>query len=82
MRPMTIFFGGNKQLLCRPLVTFGPNVGARGVCWIHTSFTKKRYGVTWQVPTPLLLYGNEQLRYELLVVLRPSSGFFVGVWYA
>ena len=31
---------------------------------------------------PLLLYGNEQLRYELLVVLGPSCDFFVGVWYA
>ena len=44
-------------------------------------FTNKRYGLTWQVPTLFLLYRNEQLRYELLVVLCPSSSFFVGVWY-
>ena len=31
-------FGGNMQLLCRPMVTFCPNVRARGVCWIHSSF--------------------------------------------
>ena len=30
----------------------------------------------------LSLYGSEQLGYELLVVRHPSSGFFVGVWYA
>ena len=38
--------------------------------------------VTWQVPTHFPLYSNEQLRYELQVVLRPSSGFFVCIWYA
>ena len=26
------------DVLCRPLMTYGPNVGTRGVCWIHTSF--------------------------------------------
>ena len=31
-------FGVNKQLLCCPMVTYGFNVGARGVCWIHSSF--------------------------------------------
>ena len=57
-------------------------LGQRGMLDPLFCFTNKRYGVTWQVPMPLLLYGNEQLRYELLVVLGPSSGFFVDVWYA
>ena len=56
--------------------------GQRGMMDPQFIFTNKRYGVTWQVPTPFLLYGNDQLLYKLLVVLRPSRGFFVGVWYA
>ena len=58
-----------------------PTSGPEGYVGSTLLFTNKRYGVSWQVPTASLLYSNEQLRYRLLVVLRPSSSFFVGVWY-
>ena len=67
MQPMTLF-------LC-------PTPGQEGYVGSTVLFTNKRYGVTWPVPTPFLLCVNEQLWFELLVVLLPSSRFFVGVWY-
>ena len=52
--------------------TYGPNFRAGGLCWIQSSFYSQRYHVTWQMPIPFLSYGNEQLLYELLGVLRYS----------
>ena len=81
MRPMTIFLVGTSNYYA---VLWGPRLATlRPVGYVGSAllFTNKRYGVTWQMPMPFLLYSNELLRYELVVVLHPSSGCFVGVWY-
>ena len=81
MQPITIFLVGTSNYYA---VLWGPTFptsGPEGYVAFTLLFTNKRYCVTWQVPTPFLLYGNDQLLYELLVVLRPSGVHFIGVWY-
>ena len=56
--------------------------GQRGMLDPHFFLLRKDTVLHGRCQRPFFLHGNEQLRYELLVVLRPSSGFFVGVWYA
>ena len=44
--------GGNEQLPCHHMLTYGSNGGTEGGVGGCHYFAKKRYCVTWQVPTP------------------------------
>ena len=72
MRPITIFLVGISNyyaVLWWPTV---PPSRPEGYVGSTLLFTNKIYCVTWQVPTPFLLYGNQQLQYKLLVVTEST----------